>query len=106
MDNQDIYYDKYIKYKTKYLELKEQSGGRSDFTDPLSGATIPWICKPLSIRNKFLNLFDSDSNPNPNLCKIYNNRTFQDFHNNLKNNLITNLRLDLKTRKTKKNYYG
>jgi hypothetical protein len=24
---EDIYYDKYIKYKTKYLELKEQSGG-------------------------------------------------------------------------------
>ena len=26
INNQDIYYDKYIKYKTKYLELKEQSG--------------------------------------------------------------------------------
>jgi len=26
MDINDLYYDKYIKYKTKYLELKEQSG--------------------------------------------------------------------------------
>ena len=26
MDMEDIYYNKYIKYKTKYLELKEQSG--------------------------------------------------------------------------------
>jgi hypothetical protein len=26
MDINDVYYDKYIKYKTKYLELKEQSG--------------------------------------------------------------------------------
>jgi len=27
MNIQDIHYNKYIKYKTKYLELKEQSGG-------------------------------------------------------------------------------
>ena len=31
MDMEDIYYNKYIKYKTKYLELKEQSG--SGFMD-------------------------------------------------------------------------
>jgi hypothetical protein len=33
MNNQDIYYDKYIKYKTKYLELKEQSGGTNTNTN-------------------------------------------------------------------------
>jgi hypothetical protein len=27
INNQDIHYNKYIKYKTKYLELKELSGG-------------------------------------------------------------------------------
>jgi hypothetical protein len=27
INNQDVYYNKYIKYKTKYLELKESSGG-------------------------------------------------------------------------------
>ena len=27
MNNQDIHYNKYIKYKTKYLELKELNGG-------------------------------------------------------------------------------
>jgi len=27
INNQDIYYNKYIKYKTKYLELKELNGG-------------------------------------------------------------------------------
>ncbi len=26
--NNDIYYQKYLKYKTKYLELKKQIGGR------------------------------------------------------------------------------
>jgi hypothetical protein len=33
INNQDIYYDKYIKYKTKYLELKEQSGGTNTNTN-------------------------------------------------------------------------
>jgi hypothetical protein len=39
MDNQDIYYDKYIKYKTKYLELKEQSGGNC----PFIASRIPYV---------------------------------------------------------------
>ena len=30
---QDKYYNKYIKYKTKYLELKEQRGGEDNIRD-------------------------------------------------------------------------
>ena len=101
INNQDIYYDKYIKYKNKYLELKElkelkELNGGGDYTDPNgSGVTIPWFCKPYSKYNP-QNWFKSY----PNFCKIYNNNTtFQLFHDNLKNNLIKNLRLDFETKK-------
>ena len=31
---ESVHYNKYIKYKTKYLELKEQSGGNCEFLEP------------------------------------------------------------------------
>ena len=40
---EDIYYKKYIKYKTKYLELKEQSGGMFGFLKSKSKAPIAYV---------------------------------------------------------------
>jgi hypothetical protein len=40
MNIQDIHYNKYIKYKTKYLELKEQSGGMFGFLKSKSKAPV------------------------------------------------------------------
>jgi hypothetical protein len=43
MNIQDIHYNKYIKYKTKYLELKEQSGGMFGFLKSKSKAPVAHV---------------------------------------------------------------
>ena len=92
---QDKYYNKYIKYKTKYLELKEQSGGRNPEvygkiqSDQNGGmAYTPAYCK------KGLNFIP----PRYKMCNIYyyNNINKGDVETYLKNNLVNEYKDDLK----------
>ena len=55
---EDIYYEKYIKYKTKYLELKELNGGSTyeDFNKP-SKTKIASV-SPLIAQDKIKELTD------------------------------------------------
>jgi len=85
MNIQDIHYNKYIKYKTKYLELKEQSGG---IGESMYGNQYE------EIKTKIL-LFDSKYKEQKTLEKEINNETnYISKHvkkNKYKTTMITNI---------------
>ena len=54
-----LYYDKYIKYKNKYLELKKQQGGISFFT------TKPETMKTLPGKKEYYLYCNMDNIPQP-----------------------------------------
>jgi hypothetical protein len=80
---QDKHYNKYLKYKLKYLELKQQSGGM--------------VYTPSYCEKGFLSLFS----PRYKMCNIYyyNNTNTGDVEQYLKNNLINEYKEDLKKKK-------
>jgi hypothetical protein len=95
----DINYNKYIKYKLKYLELKQQSGGgasmsaKSKAEGPLMEMPSyrPPFCDKIKVYGKRLNI-----------CNIFYNGTEYNLgyniekQNYLKANLINDLKKDLK----------
>jgi hypothetical protein len=74
---EDIYYDKYIKYKTKYLELKQLSGGSGVYEFCHNDYKINDVGRIIDILNKFspfienTNIAISNNKYKENINKIY-----------------------------------